>query len=644
MDQEFLKRFNDKVKEAIDKALEARREDDRQRVMTTVGQDIAKMLAPFLNQVATTAKSSKDDLREAMFEILGQVNAKDLNIDTKPLVDAIESAMMNVRIPEPKVTITLPADLVKLPDFPTEMGVRGFQELMGIFRDSNNPISVQLRDRKGNPIDLSSLGSSAIGGGGGSGGKADFFTIKDIRGSSASLIDQTEGALRVVGSFTASVGSTYATLANPDGGITAANPLPVQIASGSTSGTQYDDAGNSAPGTGPLVIAKNSSDSTYALRVGSGDSATALRTVQAADSVSSTFITDTAKALEVLQVSGSVHSTNILQVNGSAVVVGTGYQDNALRVVNATDAITSTNMTQVAGSAVVVGTGYQDNALRVVQATDAIASTNLMQVAGSATVVGGGWKDNALRVVEAQDSVTSSNIMQVNGSGVVVGTGYQDNALRVVHATDAVASVFVTGSSGTLAANIVDSTGVAYSGSNPVPITGSVSVTGSITSTVVTGPSVGGTADDGTAPVQVGLIARTTNPATTAGGSVVKASADAIGRQIMRPVQARGLIATSYNTLTTGTEATMVTAAAGTYLDLIQVMAANSSDAAVIVDIRPVSGGNVIASIAVPANGTAGISCSVPMPQQDTGNAWTIDMPDITGTTVYVTALFSKEV
>jgi len=51
-------------------------------------------------------------------------------------------------------------------------------------------------------------------------------------------------------------------------------------------------------------------------------------------------------------------------------------------------------------------------------------------------------------------------------------------------------------------------------------------------------------------------------------------------------------------------------------------------------------------SIQVPANGTAGVSIPVPYPQSasDTGNNWTADIPDITGTTVYLSALFSREV
>ena len=73
-------------------------------------------------------------------------------------------------------------------------------------------------------------------------------------------------------------------------------------------------------------------------------------------------------------------------------------------------------------------------------------------------------------------------------------------------------------------------------------------------------------------------------------------------------------------------------------------MGANQSDTAVTLDIRMVTAGNVVMSLEIPANSTAGIAPAVPYPQSDTGNNWTIDMTDITGTTVDVTALFSTEV
>ena len=158
----------------------------------------------------------------------------------------------------------------------------------------------------------------------------------------------------------------------------------------------------------------------------------------------------------------------------------------------------------------------------------------------------------------------------------------------------------------------------------------------SITETVV----VSGALDT----VKASGIARQTNPVAVSDGDNQRFSVDDLGRQLVRPIQARDLISTAYATLINGTETTLKAAVAGSYLDLIYIMGANNSDAAVTVNIRAVTAGNVVMSIQVPANGTAGIACPIPLPQDETGNNWTADMGDITGTSVYLTALFSREI
>ena len=96
--------------------------------------------------------------------------------------------------------------------------------------------------------------------------------------------------------------------------------------------------------------------------------------------------------------------------------------------------------------------------------------------------------------------------------------------------------------------------------------------------------------------------------------------------------------------ITTGTETTLLAGASGVYFDLVYAMLTNSSDAAVTVDLRSATGGGIQTSIRVPANGTAGVSLSTPIPQDTAADTWTADMPDVTGTTVTIGALFSREV
>lgn len=283
---------------------------------------------------------------------------------------------------------------------------------------------------------------------------------------------------------------------------------------------------------------------------------------------------------------------------------------------------------------------------------------------------GGGGKADYLTIKGFSQSAYTE-LMNADGrlrvSVETGGSGLTDSELRassvpVEQVSGSIWSTYITGASGTLAANIIDSTGVAYSGSNPLPVTAPDTVTmnqvsgasysvaativGSSGTTAVVGDIASDVADTEGNPVKTGGVARQANPTAVAAGDRVSFSADDLGRQITRPVQVRDLTITAYASLTNGTETTLLSASAGSFHDLIYVMAANNSDAAATVDIRPVTAGNVVMSIQVPANGTAGVALPVPFPQSasDTGNNWTADMGDITGTTIYLSALFTREV
>ena len=287
---------------------------------------------------------------------------------------------------------------------------------------------------------------------------------------------------------------------------------------------------------------------------------------------------------------------------------------------------------------------------------------NLTQVVSS----GGGLASKIVKVSGITNSALADYINSDNRLRVSVetgGSGLTDAELRAASvpveqvsgsrwSTEATQSgnwnintvTTVTGVTNSVAAALTDSTGVQYSGSNPLPISGSVTLSGALTSSVVVGPTVVDAADDGNAPVQVGGVARTANPTAVAANDIVKATFDDVGRQIVRPVQVRDLIQTAYTTLTTGTETTFFAGVASTFFDLVYIAGANNSDAAVSVDIRSGTANGVVLTLQIPANGTTGVSLSVPIPQDVAANTWTADMADITGTTVSLSALFSKEV
>lgn len=171
------------------------------------------------------------------------------------------------------------------------------------------------------------------------------------------------------------------------------------------------------------------------------------------------------------------------------------------------------------------------------------------------------------------------------------------------------------------AVSLTDSTGVQYSGSNPAPVT---LISGALqTNTTV--------------------LTRQANP-TAVAADYVPVPADDLGRVLIRPMQVRDLMRTAYVSVANGTETTLLAAAAGAYHDLIFIKGSNNSDAAVSVDIRAVTAGNIIDTLRIPANGTVGYTLPVPYPQDETGNNWTVDGPDETGRTLTFSALFSREI
>lgn len=558
----------------------ARNDADRNKILENVSSDLSKSLQPVLADLAKNSKLSTDDIRKALAEAI-QI--------TMPEVKMPEIKFPEFKIPTPVVNVPAPivnipkTEFPKYPDFPGEFALRGV--------NNKSPLPVMLMDLGGKPFQF----PVSMGGG----GKADFFTISDIRSSASSLIDQTENALRVTGNFTvsSSATSTLAQLVNADG--------------------NYYSSDNPLPTTASVTLSA---------AVGQGDGATALRTIQAGDTVSSVYVNnpvaqgDSATALRV------IHAGN---ASMSVTSAATGLNETTVDVVKVammTDVTTSTNVTSFNGTA--PATGLNENTagvLKVAMITSVNSSVNVTTFNGNTPAVGTNETNvGVLRVVQMSDTVSS---VYANNP---VAQGDSATALRVVQAGDVASSVSVTSITGPISQG--DSTSALR-----VVHAGDVSV-----STSTSGDTASGSADAGN-PVKVGGVGRITNPTAVADGQRVNFTADKLGRQISRPVQVRDLLATAYTTISNGTETTILTAAAGTFLDCIWMAFANTSSASQNIDIRAVSGGNIIHTIVVPANGTAGWAPMVPWPQDATGNAWTADGADVTNSTLYITSLFSKE-
>lgn len=604
------------AKDALDKAIAERKRN--KDLISSLGPAIVDALTPALEDLARNSKVNKDEMLKAMKGVTInlpeinipspniKVNVPDVNVTHEVNIPAIRVPQAIVRIPEIKIPT------IQIPD---EMNVKGWVSFMGYDRGMlTNPLPVQIRDSKGNPVDLNSGGMMMSGGGG---------------SPNVNII----GATATVGVVTI----------NPDG-----SPFYASSSSGASSTvvTLINNDGLAYNSDNPLSVTGSFSSS------------------------------------PVLQVSGATDSVNVAMIAGNPTVVGSGYQDNALRVVLATDSVSSVNVVttvgltdtqlrastldikQVSGSTDSVyvnnpvDNGDSATALRVVLAGNASASVsasqagtwNITTLTGitnslAANIVDSGGipytTSNPLPIGDAGGSLTVDGTVAVSGITNTVAAANIDSSGVQYSGSNPFPFTLVTNATATVNAVIVDSGGVGYNGTNPMSV---VIASGSLNSTISVGDSAARTADNGGNPLKVGGIARTTNPAAYADGDRSNMTTDKLGRQLVRPIQVRELLATAYTTISTGTETTILTAGAGTYLDCIWMAFANTSGVAQQIDIRNVSAGNIVHSIMVPASGTAGWAPPVPWPQDATGNAWTADGADVTGSTVYITSLFSKEI
>jgi hypothetical protein len=403
-------------------------------------------------------------------------------------------------------------------------------------------------------------------------------------------------------------------------------------------------------------------------------------------------------------VSGVTNSVAVVALDRDGNPLTTGPVDNgdaatALRVVVAGNSSSSTDIRTLAGTTIDTNTGASSaGSMRVVLAsnstlstqtlTDAVATGDTPSFVGFNYGFNGSTWDRirtgagndsggALRVTHATDATVSTNVVGP------VAQGDAASALRVVIAGNSDASVVV--SSGTIttvttitnsvAAAIVDSTGVMYGSANPMHI----AVHDSTGSTIASYPSSGdvkglavaiidgsgnqitsfggGTqyAEGATASTYTGtamIFAEASTDAAKVVSSVdplpatlATALSSSIDSVLSRPIKLRGSLATAYATLSTNTETTLISASSATYRDLVWIKFSNTSSGAVTIDLRDVSGGNIVDTYEVPANSSNGISMAVPYPQGNIGNAWTVDYndADLSNTTVYVSALFSNE-
>ena len=534
-------------------AAQKQKEKERRDMILGIGKEVAGVLKPTLDQLASQARMTKADMADFVSKIKVETHTPDVVL---PKIDV------------PKAEVTVRSPKIRVPDviMPDEMNVRGWVQLQGV--DLNNPLPVQLRTADGSPFELAERITQIVSGGG---SMPRIMKISDILTSTGSLIDDQEGALKVTGSLDATlsadtgsgeIASETLRIVQATDAISSVNVVgfdstvssylvdgdgnyrdvvPVSIESGASSGTEYEDGATAEPSTGSVIMGDTGEESgnVWALATHSGvTGSSVLRVVHAAD----------------------------VGVSTSASQAGTWNIGTVSTVTDVTNSVSVYNLDA-------------DGNYRDVMPVDATGAGDVPVTLDGETV-----------------TVTATNL-DVQSGGSDLATSSQGSAIQT-------------------AVEIMDDWDATHD---------------SAAST------------DG---AQVMGEARTTNPTAVGDGDAVRLRTDDLGRQLTRPIQVRDLVATAYATISTDAETTLLSGSASTFHDLVYVMGANHSDGAATLDLYTGSGGAVMMSLEVPANSTAGVSPTIPIPMTEAAQAWYVNWADsdVTGTTVDVTASFSKEV
>lgn len=600
--------FNDANKQ-LDSILAKKKaqsfEQDRSTLLKSVGNDMAHMLEPVMER---TMQKVID--RQSINVAAPIVNVPATKVTVNP---------PNVYVPEPKVTVNVPKTVI--PDFPRipklewpsgDMPIKGWVQLMGV--NLENPLPVQLRDEHGAPLKLFDNLTQVVNNQAGGFKRVTIDKILDSNGTPYSSTNPIP--VTITSGGTATTGSNIV----DSSGIaySGSNPIPVTITSGATatSGSALvDSSGIAYSGSNPVPI-------TGTVTVGTITGIT--------NSTAVTLLNGEGVARDTWGVTGTVAVSGVTNTVAVSLVDSSGIQYSGSNpiLVNVSSSNASANTCYQ-----VNGDGLYRDTFPIQGTITGITNSTAVSLIGSDGLAFGTTKPVPVTMVTG---VSASVIANISDSS---GVGYSgSNPIPVT---------FVTGVSATVAAASIDSSGIQYSGSNPMPVY-TVAISGAGNSTIAVGSVVSGAPDDGSAPIKNGGIARQANPTAVSAGQTVSATYDDLGRQVMKTLQVRDLVSTAYATFTNGTETTLLAATAGVYNDLIWILAANASTVSVGCNVRAVTGGGVLMHLEVPANSTTGIvTPAVPLFGASTdasGNNWTVQMDDVTGTTLHVSALFSKEV
>jgi uncharacterized membrane protein (DUF441 family) len=331
---------------------------------------------------------------------------------------------------------------------PDSMEIHGDVGLFGYGFD--NPLPVQLRDAEGNPLNLASL----LSGGAVSGGGSRFVKINNT----------ADEPIPISGNITSTPGATYYA-SDAIGSVNIVQSIPIDVTVVGANGTigvvtiNPDGLPVYSGGSSGGTVSVSDIFGTVGTNVVNPDGRLKVELTTGSSGLTNTELR--AASLDVQQVSGTSWSTSVLSM--PAVVVTSITNSTAISILNGDGStLDPRNRTWTITETVPISSA---NTLDVKQVSGASDSVSVLSMP-------------AVTVTSITNS-TATTIL--NGEGIARDTwGSSQVGTWNINT--------LTGITNTLAVANIDSTGVQYSGSNPMPMTGTVvvsSVTASTASALI---------------------------------------------------------------------------------------------------------------------------------------------------------------
>lgn len=199
---------------------------------------------------------------------------------------------------------------------------------------------------------------------------------------------------------------------------------------------------------------------------------------------------------------------------------------------------------------------------------------------------------------------------------------------------------------------------VGVSSSNPLPVTGSLTIsnfpaTQAVTGTfwqttqpvsgtlTVVGSAAVNSTQSGNPVYHGGIAVVAANPTKATNGQATGVATDAIGRLITVASHGREQVGIQTTAISSTTETTVVTAIASTFCDITSLVITNSSTTATTCTLKDSTAGTTRATYDIAASGGAVINFNPPLPQSTVNNNWTITLGTAV-TSIHVNVVYVK--